>query len=55
MAKNNSNKPFKFPKGTRIVEERTKTTYYYPSGKKFVKHKSKSQIYGKAYDWTQDG
>jgi hypothetical protein len=24
-------------------------------GKSFVEYKSKSNIYGKAYDWTQDG
>ena len=50
--------PYKAPKipiGTRIVEYRDKTVYYYPSGKKFVKRKSKSQIYGKAYDWRSDG
>ena len=45
----------KIPIGTKIVEYRDKTVYYYPSGKKFVKHKSKSQVYGKAYDWRSDG
>lgn len=52
------NKPYKktkLPLGTKIIEDRYKTIYLYPSGKKFVKHKSLSQIYGKAYDWRSDG
>lgn len=48
-------KPPKLPFGTKVVEYRDKTIYHYPSGKKYVKHKSKSQIYGKAYDWSSDG
>ena len=55
MANKKLYKQPKMPLGTKIIEDRYKTIFLYPSGKKFVKHKSKSQIYGKAYDWTCDG
>lgn len=51
----NEYKKPKIPPGTKIIERRDKTIFLYPSGKKFIKHKSKSQIYGKAYDWRSDG
>lgn len=51
--KNNNKR--KLPRGTWIEERRDKTIYHYPSGKKFVEHKSKSKIYGSAYDWGSDG
>ena len=45
----------KLPKGTIIEERKDRTIYKYPSGKVFVKRKSLSEIYGKAYDWRCDG
>ena len=45
----------KLPKGTLIEERKDRTIYKYPSGKVFVKHKSLSEIYGKAYDRLSDG
>ena len=49
------NKKHKLPIGTRIIEKYDRKIYLYPSGKKFVEYKSKSKIFGKAYDWSQDG
>lgn len=48
-------KQYGAPIGTQICFERTKTIYNYPSGKRFVKHKSLSEAYGNAYDWRSDG
>ncbi len=48
-------KIFLLPKGTIIDYQKDKIIYKYPSGKTYVKYKTKSQIYGKAYDWRSDG
>ena len=45
----------KLPKGTIIEDKKDRTIYKYPSGKTYVKHKSLSEIYGKAYDFRSDG
>ena len=45
----------KLPIGTKIIEKYDRKVYLYPSGKQFVEYKSKSNIFGKAYDWSQDG
>ena len=43
------------PIGTTIEFKNDRTIYHYCSGKKFVKHKTKSQAFGRAYDWRCDG
>ena len=43
------------PIGTTIEFKNDRTVYNYPSGKKYVQHKTKSQAFGKAYDWRMDG
>ena len=43
------------PFGTKIIDKKDRTIYKYPSGKTYVKHKTKTQIYGKAYDFRSDG
>ena len=48
-------KKYGVPIGTTIDFLKDKTVYNYPSGKRFVKHKSLSEIYGKAYDFNSDG
>lgn len=49
------NEKRKLPIGTKVIDRYDRKIYLYPSGKKFVEHKSKSKIFGKAYDWSQDG
>lgn len=48
-------KKYSAPIGTTIEFKKDKTIYNYPSSKTYVKQKSLSEIYGKAYDWTSDG
>ena len=48
-------KKYRAPIGTIIEFKKDRTIYNYLSGKKFVKHKSLSEIYGKAYDFRSDG
>ena len=48
-------KQYSAPIGTTIEFKKDRTVYNYTSGKKYVQYKSKSQTYGKAYDWRSDG
>ena len=48
-------KQFSAPIGTTIEFKKDRTIYNYLSGKKYVKYKTKSQTFGKAYDWRMDG
>ncbi len=48
-------KQYSVPIGTTIDFKTDKTVYSYPSGKTYVKHKSMSETYGKAYDFRCDG
>ena len=43
------------PIGTTVEFKNDRTIFNYPSGKKYIKHKTKSETYGKAYDWRSDG
>ena len=45
----------KLPVGTKVIEKYDRKIYLYPSGKCYVEHKSKSKVFGRAYDWSQDG
>ena len=45
----------KRPPGTKVIERKDRRVYLYPSGKSYTEYKSKSEIYGKAYDWRSDG
>ena len=49
------NEKRKLPIGTKIINKWDRKIYLYPSGKSYVEHKSKSKVFGKAYDWSQDG
>ena len=48
-------KKYGAPIGTTIEFKKDRTIYNSPSGKKYVEHKTKTQSYGKGYDWRCDG
>ena len=48
-------KKYRAPIGTLIEFKKDRTIYNYLSGKKFVKYKSLSKTYGKAYNFRSDG
>ncbi len=52
---NEKKKKYHSPLGTVVEKRYDRTVYRYPSGKKYVEHKSLSKVYGKAYDWRCDG
>ena len=55
IATQKQKKQYRAPIGTTIEFKKDRTVYHYRSGKTYVEHKTKSQTYGKAYDWRCDG